>query len=1003
MYCERCAQEIGQMSPPASRGGPKSPTSPAATAKKAVVATPGAAKKLKGTTPGKKPGPAAKNRAAAPYVLPHEPSTLPASPALLEAPRSPSLAFNSQQESIRRLMEPKTQPEGGLIRRHRGSAQRIPQSPVALQESSHVPAESRHVPSAEMRPAVLQSPSVRSVASSASRQSLQAGLRGPTASATPAGNKEDSQPVQRRQQTTLRQGNSKRGSEIGKGMLDGLRKPIARASAARLAREDCFSEDEDKESDWTISAVSSYQEPGKKSAMEQKASPAQASGLQKAASESQLPAALSQLRIIRSGSPMAEPSGRSPPSPMVQMWESALSRRAMLNTKGGGTLPSPGADDEEQETRWRLQNAGLSKGVQRDMRRESLVGAVVFGQPKKPVKEQRRTRPGSVDPGLRGILSESEEGGRTRPVSVDRGLGRSVSCDGGRTRPGSVDRGLGRRVSCDDFRSHGGSAAGSLYAEDDVNYAGLPCGYCVGEGRRHLWPTRHGGQYQAALSRSCSESMLSLAEPPASPAVRPPRKLVPGLSQREGFSSQVGEIFGRGSPEAASGSPEAAQFFGDSAGRPTWKGSPRCKRPAPPASPGAAGLAGVGSGRVFGLAGGSAASEPPCTPRSDADFCPESPLRRRGLRLISEPEIRGPGAPAFHVSQAAHDSKYDSDAEEGMRATKRFAECAGVATWQKRDGGKRLLAEHAKLQQEVPNNALLQDTRVRAEGLGQGSEDQGLSASESQQGVPPSSPICYDRSAGEKSWVERAKCESLHTRRFRDKPDKVGTCIHGASSEEAASDPWPRKERSLKKQFPSAPVRQACVDTMVFNQVPTTARVPSSAPARNMTRVPGQTPRLQYDTPRCRQFEDYYEMFGESAGNRTWYRPLEAGRQGLGVKRIEGQSAAFKPEIGTLLTPRPVEKPRPPPRPQLEEGGGAPWDRMISSTQHLFRRQAQATSEETPAGVQSGGSQKAGKPDSWPEAGYKRGKAGPKEPAGPDPAGRVRDTASKDSLTLSWS
>ena len=105
--------------------------------------------------------------------------------------------------------------------------------------------------------------------------------------------------------------------------------------------------------------------------------------------------------------------GRGPASPMVAEWEHAVGQRAALY---------PICAMTPQEARdW-----GAPTESNRWHHDSSLVSAVVFGNPVRP--DRRRTRPGSVDPGLETNL----------PGCVtSAGLPTSRSCEGRRSTPRS--------------------------------------------------------------------------------------------------------------------------------------------------------------------------------------------------------------------------------------------------------------------------------------------------------------------------------------------------------------------------------------------------------------------------------------------------------------------------------------------------------------------------------------------------------------------------------------
>ena len=112
----------------------------------------------------------------------------------------------------------------------------------------------------------------------------------------------------------------------------------------------------------------------------------------KASSEPRLPTCLAHLgvpsRTPRTPrSPVPKPQGRGPSSPVVAEWEHAQGQRAALYPICAMTPQEArewGDPKESAKGRWHHDS--------------SLVSAVVFGNPTRP--ERRRTRPGSVDPGL---------------------------------------------------------------------------------------------------------------------------------------------------------------------------------------------------------------------------------------------------------------------------------------------------------------------------------------------------------------------------------------------------------------------------------------------------------------------------------------------------------------------------------------------------------------------------------------------------------------------------
>ncbi|CAE7270807.1 for [Symbiodinium sp. CCMP2456] len=134
----------------------------------------------------------------------------------------------------------------------------------------------------------------------------------------------------------------------------------------------------------------------------------------KASSEPRLPTCLAYLGVpSRTPRTTTKPQGRGPSSPLVAEWEQAIGERAAL-------YPICAMTPQE------AQDWGQRGGqAHRDHHDSSLISAVVFGNPACP--ERRRTRPGSVDPGLNlpGCVSAgrptspSGEGRRTprSPVS----------------------------------------------------------------------------------------------------------------------------------------------------------------------------------------------------------------------------------------------------------------------------------------------------------------------------------------------------------------------------------------------------------------------------------------------------------------------------------------------------------------------------------------------------------------------------------------------------------
>eukprot|EP00439_Symbiodinium_sp_Y106_P024314 s5895_g2.t5 len=137
----------------------------------------------------------------------------------------------------------------------------------------------------------------------------------------------------------------------------------------------------------------------------------------KASSEPRLPTCLAYLgvpsRTPRTPVRNTKPQGRGPSSPLVAEWEQAIGERAAL-------YPICAMTPQEAQD-WGARGQGQSRWHHDS----SLISAVVFGNP--TCQERRRTRPGSVDPGLNlpGCVSagrptsRSSEGRRTprSPVS----------------------------------------------------------------------------------------------------------------------------------------------------------------------------------------------------------------------------------------------------------------------------------------------------------------------------------------------------------------------------------------------------------------------------------------------------------------------------------------------------------------------------------------------------------------------------------------------------------
>lgn len=142
----------------------------------------------------------------------------------------------------------------------------------------------------------------------------------------------------------------------------------------------------------------------------------------KASSEPRLPTCLAYLgvpsRTPRTRVRTTKPEGRGPSSPLVAEWEQAIGERAALYPICAMTPL------EAQDWQKRSEEGRGRQGQPRWHHDSSLISAVVFGN---PAWERRRTRPGSVDPGLNlpGCVSAgrptscSSEGRRTprSPVS----------------------------------------------------------------------------------------------------------------------------------------------------------------------------------------------------------------------------------------------------------------------------------------------------------------------------------------------------------------------------------------------------------------------------------------------------------------------------------------------------------------------------------------------------------------------------------------------------------
>jgi len=380
-----------------------------------------------------------------------------------------------------------------------------------------------------------------------------------------------------------------------------------------------------------------------------------------------------------------------------------------------------------------------------------------------------------------------------------------------------------------------------------------------------------------------------------------------------GWGSQADEA--QSEPEL-----EAVPFWAESAGRPSWQAVPqRLKQREKGIDEMCAGVR-------------SHAQSEPCTPRSLSDLRTAQQLQ---IPSFSKKPVRplGTTKKLFSFSggaEAAMEARgtFDSHAEQVGRSV--FEGSAGVRSWNESPPrNKRALHLQELSAQESAPVIGVSENRF-AEPLNQ----------------------TFDGAAGQKTWIERRKPRKLASTQSAcciwNDSTQADAAIHYGSDVErvfptdgfAGMATWEadrgKEKRTLKKQYPSAPVRKACVDTLVFNKSQDVSESGGWQSARG-------------ETPRNVGVEKYYALFGDRAGLRTWYRSLEDQGESRGVKQVQ----CSKVDVDDLVSPRIEQQPAPPPRLTPREGGNAPWERDFSTKPWLHMRpghQAAITTEEPAAG-----------------------------------------------------
>lgn len=280
--------------------------------------------------------------------------------------------------------------------------------------------------------------------------------------------------------------------------------------------------------------------------------------------------------------------------------------------------------------------------------------------------------------------------------------------------------------------------------------------------------------------------------------------------------------------------------------------------------------------------------------------CISEPATPRGEQAA--PITPRPARQTYHLEANPLGNDVSTEASEGVKAFReKFQDFAGRRTWQQaQTRAKKQLETAAKSQADIvihgghgtakseKNESQLKELFDGSAGHPTWVRQERLEATKSQT-VPPTFLSVVDTVVFGKD-LDGSGEDSVFTKDFTSKFQ--GAAGFASWEDKGAKHIVREGQQFWKKQYPTARVRKAFASE---------------------SDIPGK--------------EEYYNQFCDRAGGRTWARPAEASRAGLGVKAINGAPVST-PDI---LSPTPAATFAPPPRPTVEQGGGAPWERTTSA------------------------------------------------------------------------
>lgn len=261
-----------------------------------------------------------------------------------------------------------------------------------------------------------------------------------------------------------------------------------------------------------------------------------------------------------------------------------------------------------------------------------------------------------------------------------------------------------------------------------------------------------------------------------------------------------------------------------------------------------------------------------------------------------------PARQTYHLEANPLGNESSTEPSEGVKAFReKFQDFAGRRTWQQtQTRAKKQLETAAKSQADILIHG-------------------GCGTAKSEKNESQLKEL-FDGSAGHPTWVRQERLEATKSQTVPPTfLSVVDTVVFGRDLDGSGEDSVFTKDFTSK--FQGAAGFASWEDKG----------------AKHIVREGQQFWKKQYPTARVRKAfasesgspgaEEYYSQFSDRAGDRTWARPAEATRAGLGVKAINGAPVST-PDI---LSPTPGATFAPPPRPTVEEGGGAPWERTTSA------------------------------------------------------------------------